>query len=112
MIAETAFAFKRGFEANSLGPDYLNDNLLCPQSPHWLFNACREPHKKVDRIRKHESNGHMVVLRRGHVLKIALEQESQVVTRAQLRNAVEETLGLSSQTLPSVAALTADERNS
>ena len=112
IIAETAYAFQRKLEANELEPDYLNDERLCPQSLSWLFNACREPHRNVDKMRKHGRNEYLVVLRRGHVFKIELEQESQPVTRAKLRNAFDEILDLSSQLLPSIATLTADERDS
>ena len=112
IIAETAYAFQRKLEASDLEPDYLNDERLCPQSLNWLFNACREPRKNVDKIRKHERNKYLVVLRRGHVFKIELEQKSQPVTRAKLRKAFAEILDLSSQILPSIATLTADERDS
>lgn len=112
IIAETAYAFQRKLEANELEPDYLNDERLCPQSLSWLFNACREPHRNVDRMRKHERNKYLVVLRRGHAFKIALEQESQPVKRTKLRGAIDEILDPSSQTLPSIPILTADERDS
>lgn len=112
IIAETAYVFQRKLEAGELDSDYLNGERLCPQSLNWLFNACREPHRNVDKIRKHEGNQYLVVLRRGHVFKIALEQESQPVTRAKFRDAFDEILDLSSQMLPSIATLTADERDS
>lgn len=112
IIAQTAYAFKRTLEANELEPDYLNDERLCPQSLSWLFNACREPHKNVDRIRKHDRNEYLIVLRRGHAFKIALEQESHPVALAKLRVAFDDILDLSSQILPSIATLTADERDS
>ena len=112
IITEAAHAFQRKLEANELDPDYLNGERLCAQSLNWLFNACREPLRNVDKIRKHERNKYLVILRRGHVFKIALEQESQPVTLAKLRDAFDEILDLSSQTLPSIATLTADDRNS
>ncbi|KAK3174022.1 putative PKS/NRPS-like protein biosynthetic cluster [Lepraria neglecta] len=112
IIAETAYALQKRLEANELEPDYLNDERLCPQSLSWLFNTCREPHRNVDRIRKHERNRYLIVLRRGHAFKIALEQESQPVTRAKLRAAIDEILHISSQMLPSIATLTADDRDS
>ena len=112
IIAEAAYAFQRKLEANELDPDYLNGERLCAQSLNWLFNACREPLRNVDKIRKHERNKYLVILRRGHVFKIALEQESRPVTLARLRDAFDEILDLSSQMLPSIATLTADDRNS
>lgn len=112
IIAETAHAFKRKLEANKLEPDYLNDELLCSRSLSWLFNACREPHRRVDRITKHERNEYLVVLRRGHAFKITLEQDSHPVTRVKLREAFDKILDLSLKMLPSIATLTADERDS
>ena len=112
IIAETAYAFQKKLETNQLEPDYLNDERLCPQSLNWLFNACREPHKFIDRIKKHEHNEYLVVLRRGHIFKVLLEQESQPLTRANLKGAFDEILNLSTQSLPSVGTLTADERDS
>ena len=112
IIAETAYAFQRKLEINRLEPDYLNEERLCPQSLNWLFNACREPHKHIDRIRKHEHNEYLVVLRRGHIFKVLLGQESQPPTRAKLKATFDEILDLSTQSLPSVGTLTADERDS
>lgn len=112
IIAETAYTFKQKLEANELEPDYLNEELLCSRSLNWLFNACREPRRSVDKTVKHERNNYVVVLRRGHAFKILLEHNSHPVSRAKLRDAFEKTLSLSSQMLPSVATLTADERDS
>ena len=112
IIAETAYAFQRKLEENQLEPDYLNDERLCPQSLQWLFNACREPHRNVDRVKKHDSNNYLVALRRGHVFKVALEHEHRPISRAKLQVTFGEILNRPLQELPSVATLTADERDS
>ena len=112
IITEAAYAFQRKLEADELDPDYLNGERLCAQFLYWLFNACREPFRNLDKMKKHERNKYLVILRRGHAFKIALEQESQPVTLAKLRDAFDEILDLSSQMLPSIATLTADDRDS
>ena len=112
VIAETAYAFKKELEAGKLAQDYLNEEPLCPRSLDWLFNACREPLRTMDRVQKHQSNNHMIVLRRGHAFKVFLEEGGQPVRHTQLRDVFEKILQISVREMPSVATLTADERDS
>ena len=112
VIAETAYAFKKKLEARKLEQDHLNEEPLCSRSLDWLFNACREPLRIMDRIKKHQSNNYMVVLRRGHAFKVFLEQGVQPVEHTQLRDVFGKILQISVREVPSIATLTADERNS
>lgn len=111
IIAETAYAFKQKLEARKLERDYLNEEPLCPRSLDWLFNACREPLRIMDRVKKHQSNNYMFVLRRGHALKVFLEEGVQPVEHTQLRDTFWKILQTSAEEVPSIATLTADERN-
>lgn len=112
VIAKTAHAFKRKLEANKLGRDYLNEEPLCARSLDWLFNACREPLRTMDMVKKHQSNNYMVVLRRGHAFKVFLEEGAQPVKYTELRDALGEILRIPAGNVPSIATLTADERDS
>lgn len=111
IISAAVFAFKQQVEAGTLERDCMNGEPLCMNSLHWLFNANREPHTGTDKMRKFPGNDYLVALRRGHVFKVFPKGEPEK-SYLGLKDAFEAILHGSSQSIPSIATLTADERDS
>lgn len=112
VISAAAFKFKQKLEAGELERDEMNGEPLCQDTLHWLFNVTREPCIAVDQLRKYPGNNYLVALRRGHVFKIQLKTSEGIATESQLEAAFRGVLNASHENVPSVAALTADERDS
>ena len=114
IVSKAAYMFKKRLEAKELEQDFLNEEPICARSLESLFHTCREPRKYVDRVTEHEGrdNDHIVVLRRGHVFRMKLEERGQLISSTALMIAFENILRDSKDEQPSVATLTADERDS
>lgn len=85
LIATTAFRFKEAVDAGSLDPHWYFHIPSCMDSWQWLFNTTREPHLEVDRMQKYPGNDYCVVLRRGHVFKVALRDGSGAVSYSTIK---------------------------
>ncbi|KAI0803710.1 hypothetical protein GGR55DRAFT_691540 [Xylaria sp. FL0064] len=53
--------------------DYQHDQPLSMDTVHWLFNAHRTPAIGCDRMDRWPGNDYIVVMRRGHVFKVPLQ---------------------------------------
>ncbi|KAJ5368689.1 Highly reducing polyketide synthase sdnO [Penicillium cataractarum] len=85
LIATTAFRFKEAVDAGTLEPHWYFHIPSCMDSWQWLFNTTREPQLEVDRMRKYPGNDYCVVLRRGHVFKVALKNGSEAVSYSSIK---------------------------
>jgi len=112
ILAVAAFGFKNSVELGTVERDYMNDEPICMESLHWLFNAVREPRLKVDKIRRSLEENYLIALRHGHFFKIRLLNEEGDRSFRRLKVAFEHILAVSETSRPSLAALTADERDS
>ncbi|KAL9095179.1 MAG: hypothetical protein Q9165_002435 [Trypethelium subeluteriae] len=111
MISTAMYEFKIRAEADNLGPDQLNGIPLCMSSLEWIFNATREPHAQVDQMQKYSSCDFMIVLRRGHILKVELSEDSRPVNYRALKSTFDTILDHTHKAKTSLATLTADDRN-
>lgn len=112
VLSSAAFVFKQLIETNTVAPDFLNEEPLCMNSSNWIFNATRTPGIKIDKMHRFPGNDYLVVLRHGHIFKVLLKDRGQAVSISSLNAIFQWILDEANQALPSVAALTADERSS
>lgn len=110
VIALAAFKFKQTFEADEMEPDYVNEVPLCMRGHEWLFHTCREPRIDVDTTNKFQSNDVMVVMHRGHVFKVILEENGETVSYSKLKATFEAILGAPKEE-SWMSILTTAERN-
>ncbi|KAJ5896473.1 Highly reducing polyketide synthase sdnO [Penicillium subrubescens] len=92
LIATTAFRFKEAVDAGTLEPHWYFHIPSCMDSWQWLFNTTREPQLEVDVMRQYPGNDYCVVLRRGHVFKVALKNGTEPVSYATIKSQFDEIL--------------------
>lgn len=111
VMSSAAFVFKQLIDTNTVAPDFLNEEPLCMNSLKWIFNARRSPGIKVDKMHRFPGNDYLVALRHGHIFKVLLEVRDQAVSISNLNAIFQWILDKADEVLPSVAALTAEERS-
>ena len=111
MVVLAVLRFKQTLEARSLPTQYLNGQVVDPDSYHWLFNACREPHLGEDRLRKHERNDCIMVMRFGKFFKVSLKKDNKLGSFSALKSTFQEILDSLITEISWVSILTADERD-
>lgn len=111
VLATAALQFKTLLEAGKLKPDSLNDEPMCMESLYWLFNAVRQPRKRVDQILRSPGHSHLIAMRHGHLYKVPVAVCSEVPLYPRLRAAFGEVLARSQNRVTSVSVLTADARD-
>ena len=112
IVTLAVFRFKKTLESGNLETQYLSGLAIDPDSYQWLFNACREPCVGIDRIRKYPNEDYIVVMRRGHIYKIVLEEEGTPSTSLKaLKTAFGRILESGISTISWLSILTADERD-
>ena len=112
VIARATIELQSQIEGGTLEPDQLNGDQVCMESSNWFFNVCREPHKGVDRMRKHSNTNYFVILRRGHIFKVSTPKPSSENSLEELVTAFEYVISQSTENVPSLATLTSDSRDS
>lgn len=111
VLAIAALEFKHSVEAGTVERDYVNGEPVCMESLHWLFNAVREPRIGIDKMLRSPGHNHIIVLLHGHFFRIPLKSGSNNLPYWRLKAAFEQIIVSSKDRRPSVATLTADERN-
>ena len=111
LLTAVAFNFKQRLERGQIEQDYVNEEPSCMSSMQWLFNACREPAVGVDKIRKYPGNNYIMALRHGHIFKINMEVDGEMPSLLRLKAAFSAII-IHSEDIPSIATLTADDRDS
>lgn len=112
VLAIAALEFKHSVEAGTVERDHMNGEPICMESLYWLFNAVREPRIGIDKMLRSPGHDYIVALRHGHLFKISLKTGSDNVPYWTLKAAFEYVLASSKDQRPSIATLTADERDS
>lgn len=112
VLSIAALEFKHSVEAGTVERDHVHGEPVCMESLNWLFNTVREPRISIDKMLRFPGHDHMIALRHGHIFKIPLKSGSDNVSYRRLKTAFEQVLASSRDRRPSVATLTADERNS
>lgn len=112
IISTAAYEFKLRIDAGELEQDYINGERLCMNSLEWLFNANRKPCPGTDQACKYPGNDYLVALRRGHIFKVFLTESEKPASFTRLHATFQAVLDDSTDRLPSVATLSADERDS
>ena len=111
IVSAAALHLKQDLENGHIKPDRLNDQNLCMTSLHWLFNSTREPHVGLDQMRRYPGNDYLVALRHGRFYKIKLTNEPRSSKYARLREIFQNILTMEGDSAPSIASLTADDRD-
>ena len=113
LIATTAFAFKQKVEAGQLEQQYLNERPLTMELYNWIFNTVREPRLGSDEMHQFKGHDHIVVLRRGRVFKVKLQEDGVSIPYAHLRDTFEEIILAvhDEDELELVGVMTADDRD-
>jgi hypothetical protein len=112
IIAASAFEFKQMWEEGKIEQDWMNEQPLCMESYHWLFNTTREPRQGSDVMQKFPGNNYLVALSNGHVFKVILKHDNEINSLADLQNTFADILDRSNEAVPSLGTMSADERNS
>ena len=110
-ISFAAFSFMRQVESGTIEQNTLSGEPACMDSLQWLFNACRKPAVGIDEMQKSPGNNFLVALRRGHLVQMHLEENGQQLAQTRLKTMFQLVLECTEAELPSVATLTAGERN-
>ena len=108
IVSAAALRYKQEIETERLDQEYRDGEPLNMDLYYWIFNAYLEPHINNDTIhRAEERTNNFIVLRNGHVFEI--DGHSSVdYLEAQFQGVLDK----SSEAIPAVASLTADERDS
>lgn len=85
IITLAALEFRKKVNANEVEPHWFFGKPTCTSQLKWLFDACREPGVEVDRMRIYQQSQHMVVLRKGHVFKVTLDDGTPDISYAKLQ---------------------------
>ena len=111
LVTLVVFRFKKTLESRKLVTQYLSGQAIDQDSYQWLFNACREPCVGTDRIHKYAHNDYIVVMRRGHVYKILLQEGNHAISFNTLKAFFERIREFAPKTMSWLSILTADGRD-
>ena len=111
IVTLAALRFKKTLESGSLEIQYQSGQTMDPDCYQRLFNVCREPRVGIDRIREYPKEDYIVVMRRGHIFKVLLEESSPSISFEALEAVFGRILESSNVRTSWLSILTADERN-
>ncbi|KAL3484692.1 hypothetical protein BJX62DRAFT_243695 [Aspergillus germanicus] len=74
LVVSTVIRYKDRLERGLIQPRVVNEEPLCMDLYKYLFSTTREPTVGIDNFVQYAKTGHFVVLRRGHIYKVGLEQ--------------------------------------
>ena len=113
IISIAAFEFKKALGCGDIKPHTLAGQVVDPSFYLWLFNACREPGKKEDRMCKYpeSENEYIVVLRYGYAFKVMLTRNSKSTSFEDLKAMFEKILVETPKVMLWVGGLTTDKRD-
>jgi hypothetical protein len=74
LLVSTVIRYKDRLERGLIQPRIVNEEPLCMDLYKYLFSTTREPTVGIDKFVQYPKTGHFVVLRRGQVYKVGLEQ--------------------------------------
>jgi acyl transferase domain-containing protein len=74
LVVSTVIGYKDRLERELIQPRVVNEEPLCMDLYKYLFNTTREPAVAIDKFLQYPGSRHFVVLRRGQVYKVCLDQ--------------------------------------
>ncbi|KAH8671737.1 putative polyketide synthase [Xylariales sp. PMI_506] len=84
-LSLAAYNYKLALDHGKVQQDYQHDQPLSMDTVQWIFNAHRTPVIGCDRMDRWPGHDYIVVMRRGHVFKVPLQDsEASVLTAEQL----------------------------
>ncbi|KAI0198106.1 polyketide synthase [Astrocystis sublimbata] len=87
LVSLAAYRYKVSLVDGTVAQDYSNDQPLCMEAVHWLFNTNRVPAEGCDHVDSWPGNDYLVAMRRGHVYKVWLRDESgKTITHSELKS--------------------------
>ncbi|KAL3449661.1 hypothetical protein BJX65DRAFT_305685 [Aspergillus insuetus] len=78
LVVSTVIRYKDRLERGLIQPRVVNEEPLCMDLYKYLFNTTREPAVAVDKFLQYPGSRHFVVLRRGQVYKVGLDQADKL----------------------------------
>ncbi|KAL2828559.1 hypothetical protein BJY01DRAFT_255338 [Aspergillus pseudoustus] len=78
LVVSTVIRYKARLEKGEIQPRVVNEEPLCMDLYKYLFNTTREPATGADKLVQYPGSGYFVVLRRGQVYKVPLDQLDQL----------------------------------
>lgn len=85
-ISTAVLEFKKMVDQGTLEPEYMKKLPICMDSYKWMFNCSRVPAKPADFPVKysHESNKHILVIRKNQFFKVQHEVDGKQLNTAEL----------------------------
>lgn len=111
ILTTATLGFRSRLLSGELDQDFLRDRPLCMSSLHLMFNTVREPNIKLDKFQRYHDEDYLVVMRTGHYFKIHFGIENGPPLGG-LIDTFQHICDLPLGPVPSVAALTATDRDS
>lgn len=112
VVTAALWEFKGEVDSGTLEPNYLGGRVNCTSTLQWLFNATREPHLGCDKMIKYAGENHIAVLRKGHLFRVELLEEGQILSHEKLKATFQAILDLDIKDPIWAGALTTDDRDS
>lgn len=84
LLITEIFKFKKDIDNGTVEPIFIMDTPVCQSQLQWMFNTYRRPQIGMDEMIKSDGN-YCVVLRRGRVFRVSLEDEDQSISFDTLR---------------------------
>ncbi|ETS83014.1 hypothetical protein PFICI_04890 [Pestalotiopsis fici W106-1] len=111
-ISTAALEFKKQVDSGTLEPEYMKKLPICMDSYKWMFNASRVAAKPADYPIKydHQTNKHLVAVRKNQFFKITHEVNGQQLNTAELEAQFARVYQLANR-VPAVGALTSENRD-
>lgn len=105
--------FQEKLENGTMERDLLRDAAADMDQYNNMFNACRQPHAKKDRIVRFDSSSHrhIAVMRDGHIFKLPYEHDGMRLTKAHFKAAIDVILKKELGPATAIGALTTMDRD-
>jgi NADPH:quinone reductase-like Zn-dependent oxidoreductase/NAD(P)-dependent dehydrogenase (short-subunit alcohol dehydrogenase family)/acyl carrier protein len=112
ILTVAVLEWARRLAAGDIRPDVVHGTSLCTVGRDWLFYATRQPGTGLDRSERYTPNQTVIVLRRGHIFRIAFPDRSIPLNVSATYAAYEGILKASEEPRLAIGTLTADDRDS
>jgi hypothetical protein len=112
LISLAAFEYKLSLDAGNVKQDFRNEQPLCMESVHWLFNSNRTPVLGCDRVDRWPGNDYLVAMRHGHVYKVPLMlADGQKISHLRLKAIFQAIIQLAPEEVNWASVLTTGNRD-
>jgi hypothetical protein len=112
LISLAAFEYKLSLDAGTVKQDFRNEQPLCMETVHWLFNSNRVPVLGCDRVDRWPGNDYLVAMRHGHVYKVPLMlADGQKISHLRLKAIFQAIIQLAPEEVNWASVLTTGNRD-